>query len=407
MTGPLDALFAALIFSAGYNAALATLGAALLGAAAGGAGAFAFLRKRALVADAVAHATLPGVALAFLAMAALGGDGRNLAGLLLGSAVTAGLGLLAVEWMTRRTRLPEDAAIGAVLSVFFGVGIVLLTVIQSFGQGRAAGLETFLLGSTAGMLFQDAVLIATLAALVLAAILVLRRPMTLVAFDAAYAASLGISPRAMDLAIMGLVSAVVVAGLKIVGLVLIVALLIIPPAAARFWTERTEVLGLLSAAVGGASGWIGAALSASAPGLPTGPLIVLTAFAVFAASLLLSPRRGVLADLLRRRALRARLDRRQGLLAVARGDAAPDRRVRRRLQRENLIRPDGRLTDQGRAQAAKARLDEARWAEARRLRPQDLAARRHDGLADIETVLSPDALQEIDASLAGRPSASP
>ncbi|MEM1315901.1 MAG: metal ABC transporter permease [Pseudomonadota bacterium] len=399
MTSPFDSFLAALAFSAGYNAALATLGAALLGAAAGGTGAFVFLRKRSLVSDAVAHATLPGVALAFLAMAALGGDGRNLAGLLIGSAVTAGLGLLAVEWMTRRTRLPEDAAIGAVLSVFFGIGIVLLTVIQAYGRGKAAGLESFLLGSTAGMLFQDAVLISALAALALAAVLALRRPMTLVAFDEAYAATLGVSPRLMDLAMMGLVSAVVVTGLKIVGLVLIVALLIIPPAAARFWTERTDGLALLAGAVGGVSGWIGAALSASAPGLPTGPLIVLTAFAIFAVSLLLSPQRGVLAVLLRRRAVSARVHRRQGLLALARGEAIFDRCTRALLRHDALIRSDGVATDEGRAQAAKALRDEARWAEARRLWPEDPAAGRYDGLTEIEAVLTRDAIAELDARL--------
>ena len=229
----------ALLLGAGYNAALVGIGAALLGFAAGAAGTFLFLRKRALVSDAVAHATLPGVGLAFIAMVVLGGDGRNLVGLLTGSAVTAWIGLLIVEWITRRTRLAEDAAIGAVLSVFFGVGIVLLTVIQTMSSGRQAGLESFLLGSTAGMLFQDAVVIAAGGALALALTLVLRRPMTLVAFDAQYAAASGYDVRRIDLAMMGLVMAVTVIGLKVVGLILIVALLIIPAVTARFWTERS------------------------------------------------------------------------------------------------------------------------------------------------------------------------
>ena len=150
----------ALLLRSGYNASLVAIGATLLGFAAGSGGAFLFLRKRALVSDAIAHATLPGVGAAFIIMVVLGGDGRNLTGLLLGSAVSAGLGLLVVEWIARRTRLAEDAAIGAVLSVFFGFGIVLLTIIQTIPGGKQAGLEGFLLGSTAGMLFQDAVVIA-------------------------------------------------------------------------------------------------------------------------------------------------------------------------------------------------------------------------------------------------------
>ncbi|MEL7172717.1 MAG: metal ABC transporter permease, partial [Pseudomonadota bacterium] len=124
----METFLAALTLQAGYNAALVAVGAALLGLAAGAGGTFLFLRKRALVSDAVAHATLPGICLAFIAMASLGGDGRSLPGLLAGSAVTAVLGLLAVQWMVSRTRLAEDAAIGAVLSVFFGLGVVLLTV---------------------------------------------------------------------------------------------------------------------------------------------------------------------------------------------------------------------------------------------------------------------------------------
>ncbi|MEM6579057.1 MAG: iron chelate uptake ABC transporter family permease subunit, partial [Pseudomonadota bacterium] len=235
MTPFLDALF----LQAGYNAALVTIGAALLGFAAGASGTFLFLRKRALVSDAVAHATLPGVCLAFILMVSLGGDGRNLVGLLTGSAATAWIGLWLIEWITRRTRLAEDAAIGAILGVFFGIGVVLLTVIQTMSAGRQAGLESFLLGSTAGMLFQDAVVIAVGGSLAVLATWLLRRPMTLVAFDSAYAAAMGYDVRRIDLLIMGLVMAVTVIGLKLVGLILIVALLIIPAVTARFWTERS------------------------------------------------------------------------------------------------------------------------------------------------------------------------
>ena len=114
----LETLLSALLLQSGYNAALVAVGAGLLGIAAGAGGSFLFLRKRALVSDAVAHSTLPGVGLAFMVMVAFGGDGRSLPGLLTGSAVTAAAGLYLVDWITRRTRLAEDAAIGAVLSVF-------------------------------------------------------------------------------------------------------------------------------------------------------------------------------------------------------------------------------------------------------------------------------------------------
>lgn len=299
----IDALF----LRAGYNAALVAVGAALLGMAAGSTGTFLFLRKRALVSDALAHSTLPGICIAFMLMVWLGGSGRSLGGLLIGSAMSAGLGVFVVHWITSRTRLPEDAAIGAVLSTFFGFGVVLLTIIQTMRSGSQAGLESFLLGSTAGMLFEDALLIAVGGALAMAFVFLFRRPLTLVSFNPEFAATIGIKVRATDIVMMLLVMAVTVIGLKIVGLVLIVALLVIPPVAARFWSDRIEHVVLLAGAIGAVSGYVGAALSASAPSMPTGPIIVLVSASILVASLLFSPHRGVLAGLLRRRRFEGRI----------------------------------------------------------------------------------------------------
>ncbi len=397
----MSAFLDALLLGAGYNAALVGIGAALLGFAAGASGTFLFLRKRALVSDAVAHATLPGIGLAFLLMVALGGDGRNLVGLLAGSAVSAGIGLLLVEWIASRTRLAEDAAIGAVLSVFFGLGIVLLTVIQTVGAGRQAGLEDFLLGSTAGMLFQDAATIAVGGTLAVLATYLLRRPMTLVAFDPGYAAALGYDLRRIDLAMMALVMAVTVIGLKLVGLVLIVALLIIPPATARFWTERSQGMVWSAGGVGAVAGYVGAAISASAPALPTGPIIVLVAAGLFLLSLLFAPVRGVAAAVLRHRRFQRRVHRRQGLLALARGETILEPFTLRVLRREGLIRPDGVATEAGRAQAAKIARDERRWDVAREIHQDTALAGRYDGLTPIERVFTPDEIAEFDRRLGG------
>jgi manganese/zinc/iron transport system permease protein len=391
----------ALLLQLGYNATLVTIGAALLGVSAGVTGTFLFLRKRALVSDAISHATLPGVGLAFLIMVAFGGDGRNLLGLMLGSAISAWLGLLSVSWLTRRTRLAEDAAIGAVLSVFFGFGIVLLTVIQTLGSGRQAGLEGFLLGSTAGMLWADAIVIATGGALTLALILILRRPMTLVAFDPEFAAARGTRVDRIDLAMMGLVMAVTVVGLKIVGLILIVALLIIPPVTARFWTEQSDRVVLLAGLIGGASAYVGAAISASAPNLPTGPIIVLVGFSLFALSLLLAPNRGVLAAVLRHLAFQRRVHLRQGLLALSQGQPIYEPMTLRLLRRAGWARADGVATDTGRARAAKALRDEKRWEVIRADIAHEAAAAQYDGLTDIETVLTTDQIEEVDRRIGG------
>ncbi|MFD0980863.1 metal ABC transporter permease [Tropicimonas aquimaris] len=391
----------ALTLQLGYNATLVAVGAALLGISAGVTGTFLFLRKRALVADAISHATLPGVGIAFIAMVALGGDGRNLAGLMVGSALSAWIGLLCVQAITRRTRLAEDSAIGAVLSAFFGFGVVLLTVIQNMQAGRQAGLDGLLLGSTAGMLMQDAVIIATGGALTLALVLLLRRPMTMVAFDADYARSIGVDPDRVDLMTMGLVLAVTVVGLKIVGLILIVALLIIPPVTARFWTERSERVVAYAGVIGGLSGFLGAAISASAPALPTGPIIVLVCFGLFVISLFFAPERGVLAAYLRHRQFQRRVHIRQGLLALAQGQPVYEPLTIRLLAREGLARPDGIPTEAGRARAARALRDEHRWQVVHRSPDYEEVSSLHDGLRDIETVLTPDQIAEIDDRIGG------
>jgi len=286
-----------------------------------------------------------------------------------------------------------------VLSVFFGLGIVLLTIIQTMSSGRQAGLQSFLLGSTAGMLWADAMIIALGGTVLLALVMVLRRPMTIVAFDPEFAISSGLNVRRLDLATMGLVLAVTVAGLKIVGLILIVAMLIIPPVSARFWSNRIDHMILLSGAIGGFSGYLGAAISASAPALPTGPIIVLVCFSVFLLSLLFAPNRGVLAAVLRHLRFRRKVYLRQGLLALAQNQPVDQKLTMRLLQRAGFARADGGATRLGQASAAKALLDEKRWEIVRADPMQETAAAQYDGLTDIEFVLTKDQIKEVDAHL--------
>ncbi|MFC0219593.1 metal ABC transporter permease [Pseudochelatococcus lubricantis] len=392
----LDAFVAALLLQAGYNTALVTAGAAVLGASAGAIGAFMLLRKRSLVSDAISHATLPGLALAFIVMALATGDGRFMPGLLAGAALSAGLGLVAVEWITRRTRLTEDVAIGAVLSVFFGLGIVLLTVIQAMDTGRQAGISGFLLGSTAGMLRSEAEVIAVAATLTGLAIFVLRRPLTLVCFDQEYAATQGVNVRATDLATMALVLAVTVIGLKVAGLVLIVALTILPPVAARFWTNRVERMVLIAAAIGAVAAYLGAVVSSLGPGLPTGALIVLVSFAIFLFSLVFSPLRGLLAGQMTTLALRKRVHERQGLLALARDEPIYDPLTLKVLRQAGYIRADGAATLEGRSAALAATREEALWGLYRKLFPDQALNADYHGLTPINEALPPDVVRDLE-----------
>ncbi|MEM1097546.1 MAG: iron chelate uptake ABC transporter family permease subunit [Planctomycetota bacterium] len=289
-----------LLFRAGYNTTVVVISTTLLGVAAGIVGVFALLRKRSLVGDALSHATLPGIGLAFIAATWLGYEGRSLPVLLLGATVTGVLGVLCIQWLLRHTRLHEDASIGLVLSVFFGAGAVILSVIQTMRTGNAAGLSQFIYGQTAAMNAADAKLMAGIAgAAVLAAALLLKE-FSMVCFNDAFAKVNGWPVSVIDLLMMALVVVVTVAGLQAVGLILVVALLIIPAVAARFWTDRLWVLVVLAAVIGGLSGYLGASTSALLPRKPAGAVIVLVCGGLFVVSMLAAPRRGVVSAALRR-----------------------------------------------------------------------------------------------------------
>ncbi len=295
-----------LLLQSGYNTTVVMLGAAALGIAAGAAGVFAMLRRRALVADALAHATLPGVAIGFIVAVLLGLPGRTLGFLLAGAAIAALLAALSIQAIRNHTRLPEDTAIASVLATFFALGIVLLSVIQTLRTGGQAGLDVYLLGATAGMLRHEAITLAILSIVIAAIISLLFKQLVLVAFDIEFAQTQGFPVRALDLAVIALVLAVVVIGLRIVGLVLIVALIVIPPAAARFWSNHAGPMTVISAAIGAVSAYVGAAISAVYPDVPTGAVIVLVAFAIFAVSVALGTARGLLPRYAGRHAWRER-----------------------------------------------------------------------------------------------------
>lgn len=291
------------------------LGTALLGGAAGAVGSFAVLRKRSLVGDMLAHASLPGICLAFLVL-----GGRSLLGLSLGALVSGLVGIAAVTFLCRWTRTKEDAAIGIVLSTFFGAGVVLLSRLQQ--QGSSGGLHTYLFGQPATIRSADVLVLWVVLAVVLAAVILLYKEFQLLSFDPGFARAQGWPTLTLDLAMMGLLAVVTIVGLPIVGVVLMAALIILPGAAARFWTERLSRMLVLSIVIGSASAaggtlvaspilatWLGfdpLAFGNNA-NLPPGPTIILAGTAVFLVSLLFAPSRGVIARLLREMRLRRRV----------------------------------------------------------------------------------------------------
>jgi manganese/zinc/iron transport system permease protein len=289
----------------GYNTLMVLLGSSLLGACAGLVGGFAVLRRRALTGDALAHAALPGLCLAFL----LVGD-RNLPSMLVGAFAVGLLGVSIIPALRRWTRIKEDAAIGIVLSVFFAFGLVLLRRTQEPDMGgHVGGLDSFLLGKTAGMVLDDVILIALGSLVCLAVVLLLYKEFKLITFDADFGRVQGWPALRLDLLLLALLAVTVAVGLPAVGVVMIAALLIIPAAAARFWTERLGVMLALAAGFGFVTGAVGTLLSAYQP-FPAGPIIILVGATIFLASLLGAPRRGVVARWLAYRRFRRELEER-------------------------------------------------------------------------------------------------
>lgn len=292
-----------------YNTRVVLIGTALLGLAAGLVGTFLLLRKRALLSDTLSHATLPGIALMFIIVSMAGGEGKNLLLLILGAAAFSVLGTAAVIVIQKTTRLKDDAALGIVLSVSFGLGIALLGIATRMETGNAAGLSSFIYGKTASMLLFDAVLIGLTALASAIVCIVFFKEFTIVCFDSNYAASQGWPVVRLDFFMMTLVVIVTVIGLQAVGLILVVALLIIPPAAARFWTQRLRVMLLLSGIFGALSGMLGAGISALMANLPAGAVIVLTASMIFVLSLVFGAERGLVKLMLEKRRLRLKITR--------------------------------------------------------------------------------------------------
>ncbi len=419
-------LFRVLTLTGGYNTSLALIGVTLLGIAAGLVGTFALLRRRALMSDVLSHASLPGLCIAFIVAVSLGHAGRSLPVLLAGGAISGILGVLAVQYLSRRARLPEDAAMGAVLSVFFGLGFVLLSHIQTLGTGEEGGIAKFIYGQTAAMSVGDALAIGLTAVAATIAVLLLFKEFRLVGFDPEFAAAEGFAVDRIDLAMMALVVAVTVVGLRAVGLILVVALLIIPPAAARFWTERLSLMAMLAALFGGISGYLGAAASALLPRFPAGGVIVLVAGAIFLVSLLVAPARGILAVAARQMAMRLRIAGQHVLRATleagerigaAHGHAIPlaELELHRRFGRPLLglvlwqLRWRGllehtagtvTLTGPGRHQALRLTRNHRLW-EQFLVTYAELAPSHVDHSADlVEHVLSPDMVAQLERELA-------
>jgi len=410
-----------------YNTRIVLAGACIFGAAAGLVGTFLLLRKRSLLGDTLGHATLPGVAGAFLVAEALGFAGKSLPVLLFGAILSGVTGMAAVMLIRRFSHIKDDAALAIVLSVFFGIGVTLVTAVQQLPGGNAAGLDHFIYGKTASMTSGDAWFIFWTSLGVAVVCVAFFKEFALLCFDEAFASAAGWPVRLLDLALMALIVLITVVGLQAVGLLLVVALLVIPPAAARFWSDRLGVMTIFSALIGLLSAAVGVGASAVFPRLPAGAIIVLCAAGFFAVSFVFGSRRGVLVKSQDERRSASRLRREHLLRAIfeCAEEDAPDQPVdmsrllakrpwkskalRAEIERaadDGLVAraPDGgnvRLTSRGLAEARRLVRNHRLW-ELYLLNHAEVAPGRVDRDADlVEHVLDPKIVDELEALLDG------
>ncbi len=272
-----------------YTLRTVTLGTAILGAVSGALGTFAVLRRQSLLGDAVSHAALPGIGLAFILTSS-----KAPLVLMVGAGLAGWLATAIVLLVTTSTRVKYDSALGLVLSVFFGTGLVFLTFIQKYPNANQAGLDSFLFGQAASLVVEDVVTMTVLGGIVLVALLLFWKEFKLLAFDPEFAHSLVLPVRWLDIGLTTLLVIAIVIGLQTVGVVLMSAMIIAPAVAARQWTDNLGVMVLVSMATGALCGVGGALLSTSTSNLPTGPTIVVCASGVVVVSMLIAPHRGII-----------------------------------------------------------------------------------------------------------------
>jgi manganese/zinc/iron transport system permease protein len=284
-----------LLFS-DYTFQTVALGSALLGLISGVLGSFAVLRRQSLLGDGVSHSALPGVVMAFV----LSGS-KNTEVLLLGALISGLLATLFIVSIVRHTRVKFDSALALVMSVFFGLGLVLLTYVQKIPNSNQAGLKRFIFGQASTLLQRDINLMVICGLILLALVLLFWKEFKLFTFDSDFAQSLGFSPKKLNLLLSFMIVLAIIIGLQTVGVILMSAMLITPAVAARQWTNKLWVMVTLSALFGAASGIAGTAASSLVPKLPTGPAIVVCVSVIVIISILFAPGRGVLHRVYQRR----------------------------------------------------------------------------------------------------------
>jgi len=275
--------FAVELFS-DYTARTILLGAASLGIVSGVVGSYAVLRKQSLVGDVMSHAALPGIVLAFLIMGV-----KEQLPIFIGAALSAVLAVFLINLITSNSRIKTDSAMGMALSVFFGLGLVLLTYAQKMPDANQAGLDKFLFGQAEALVEKDVLVIGVTGLFALLVVGLFWKEFKLLCFDPDFGGTMGFSIKSLDLLVAAFIVSAIVIGLQTVGVVLMSSMLIAPAVAARQWTGGMGSMVILAASIAAVSGVTGVALSAGLENVPTGPAVIVCVSIIVFFSVLFSP----------------------------------------------------------------------------------------------------------------------
>ena len=272
-----------------YTTQMVLLGTALLGLASGIAGSFAVLRKESLIGDGLSHAALPGVVIAFLLTGI-----KDIEVLITGAALSS----IAAAWLititVENSKIKFDGALATILSAFFGLGMVLLTYLQSLNNAGQAGLSKFIFGQAATILARDVYITSAAALIIIILTALFWKELKLISFDIEYAKTLQIPVTFTLILYRSLLIMTIIIGIQSVGAILISSLLIAPAVGARQWTNKLGTMCILAGLFGMVSAIGGTIWSTTVQKLPTGPAIIVILSVIVLLSLIFAPNRGIL-----------------------------------------------------------------------------------------------------------------
>lgn len=284
-----------------YSFIVVAIGTMLLAMATGIVGTISILKGQSLIGDAVGHASLPGIILAFMI------SGRKSAVILMFGAIVAGIvAFILIQIIAEGSKIEADTAMAVILSAMFGMGMVLKSYIQGnpkYQSASQSGLASYIFGQAAYILREDVYIILVVSIISLALFILFYKEIKVYVFDMVYAYTIGINSRLTSLLIMIITMILIAAGLKAVGAILISSMLITPAVTGLQWSKSYEKVLVIAAVTGAVSAFLGTFISSAVKGFSTGPSIILIMSVIALFSVLFAPR-GIVRMLLNIRKMR-------------------------------------------------------------------------------------------------------